>query len=356
MAAFLIRLPDPKHQAYVQKNPFLNGPDRALNRDLRAAWHASLETRALPRVPFTHELIDVPLDAILADDDRAAVTKACALVGLDDAETRRIVNVWGWKVARAPRTARRILSIGCGMGHELLVLRALFPDAELHGVDYDVVVPSEWRKTLDLGDLRSQHIEEYLSEHRSTFDLVFSNHSLEHLSSPDQTLRLVREALAPGGSCVSALPLEADESNPFLRELLAIAEMRNEADRHLDFELINPGHAWKTNREDVAATFHASGFRDIRMFTRAKYPSYLQPPTHVSRLRRMLVVGRLLERLTLRPLRQGLRRVYPGEMPYVAIKAYYTIAGRCWFSRLRLIHNLMHEVLVVASTATEALG
>jgi SAM-dependent methyltransferase len=354
MAAFLIRLPDAEHQEYVQKNPFLNGPDRSLNSELRRAWRVHLEARDLPRASFSHEESETSLDHLLAPDDKAAVARVCAEIGIDAAERERIVNVWGWKVARAPRSARRILSIGCGAGHELVVLRALFPDADLQGVDYEVVVPSAWRTALKLGELRRQHIEDYLSAHRGAFDLVFSNHTLEHLSYPDRTLRLVREAIAPGGSFVSALPLEADESNPFYRELLAVAEGRGEFDAHLDFELINPSHAWKSNREDLAATVHAAGFRDIRMFTRANYPSYYQPPMHVSGLKRARTVGRLLENLTLRPLRRGLRRAYPREMPPLAVRAYYTIAGRCWFSRLRLIHNLMHEVLVVATTAADA--
>ncbi len=147
--------------------------------------------------------------------------------------------------------------------------------------------------------------------------------------------------------------MEADDSNPFCRELSDIAAGREQADPHLDFELINPGHAWKTNREDLAATFYSCGFRDIRMFTRAAYPSFYQPPMHVSRIRRLRVVGRVLERLILRTFRRGLRRVYPGEMPYIVVRAYYTIAGRCWFSRLRLIHGLTHEVVVLA-TAGEA--
>lgn len=350
MDAFLIRFPDAAHQEYIQKNPFLNGPDRTLNRKLRAAWRDHLETRKPRQAPFRHESIDLPLDELLSSDDRRALARACAAVGVDAGERDRIAYVWGWKAARAPRTAKRVLSVGCGAGHELLVLRALFPDADIQGVDYDVVVPPRWHDALRLGELRKQHIEDYLLEHPGAFDLVFSNHTLEHLSAPDRTLRLVHGAIVPGGSFVSALPLEADESNPFADDFRAIASGERTPDEFLDFELVNPGHAWKSNREDVAATLHEAGFRDIRMFTRLKYPSYFQPPMHVARARRVQAAGRLIERLTLGPLRKALRSAYPNEMPSYAVKAYYTIASRCWFSRLRLIHNLMHEVLVVAGT------
>jgi SAM-dependent methyltransferase len=357
MVAFLIQFTDPKQQEYVQKNPFLIGPDVALNRWLREAWYDHLETRSLPRAPFTHEGIDMPLNALVcqgvSDDDRRAIADICAQLAVDEEEARRIINVWGWKIARAPRTARRILSIGCGSGHELLILRALFPEAELQGVDYEVKVPAEWRKVLRLGDLQSGSIEEYLVGHQHTFDLVFSNHTLEHMSAPDRTLRLACEALVSGGSCLSALPVEADNSNPFFEDFLAVAEGRGRPDPQLDLELINPGHAWKTNREDLAATFHASGFCDIQMFTRVNYPAYHQPPLHVSSIRSRRVVGKVLERATLGALRRGLRQVFPGELPYIVVKTYYSLAARCWFSRLRLIHNLMHEVVVLATTDSE---
>jgi SAM-dependent methyltransferase len=352
METFLVRLTDPRHHAYLQKNPFLNGPDAVLNRELRSAWQTSLEIRRPPRVRFTHDALAVPLNELVAQADQGAVAATCARLDLDRREATRIIQTWAWKIARAPRNARKILSLGCGAGHELIVLRALFPHANIDGVDYEVTVPRDWCKGLRIGDLRNQDVEEYLSMHPNTFDLVFSNHTLEHVSAPEHMLGLVREALVPGGTCVAALPLEGDTSNPFYYDLLAIAEKRYEVDPHLDLEFIGPSHAWKTNREDLAATLCAVGFSDIRMFSRADYPSYRYPPLHISHHDKMRVVGSLLERATLRTLRRVLRRKYPCEMPRPVIKAYYSIATRCWFSRVKMLHSLMHEVVVVATTAS----
>ncbi len=351
MDAFLIRLTDPKHQEYVQKNPVLRGPDVALNRELRQAWYTSLEVRKPPPAPYVHESIDGPLDQIIDERDWRAVLDTCGRLGLSEAEARGLVLGWGWKAARAPRNARRILSVGCGGGHELVVLRALFPEAEIWGVDYTVTVPSEWNPALRLSDLHTGHIEEYLASHSQRFDLVFSNHTLEHLSAPDRTLRLMREALVPGGACVSALPLEGHEANPFYDDFLAVAEGRKKADMQLDLEFINPGHAWKTNHDDLAATLHAAGFRDIRMFTRANYPSnyHRDAPMHASQFRRRKIVGKLIERVTLHPLRRALRVIYPEQLPEIVVKVYYTITGRCWFSRVQLLHELIHEVLFIGT-------
>jgi SAM-dependent methyltransferase len=351
MDAFLVRLSDPKHQEYIQKHPALRGPDAALNRRLRQAACDHIEIRKPARVPFSHETIDTPLDALLAPDDSAALVRVCASVGLDATLARGLSLGWGWKAALSPRAARRVLSIGCGGGLELVVLRALFPDAEIQGVDYAVTVPAGWRTALRLGELRSEPIEQFLSTHARSFDLIFSNHTLEHLSAPESVLRLMREALVPGGACVSAVPLEGSEDNPFYRDLRAVAEGKGPPDLQLDIEFINPSHAWKTNHADLAATLHEAGFTGIRLFTRVQYPSnyHRDAPMHISQFRRRRLVGRALEKVTLSSLRRILHMVYPGELAELVVKTYFTIASRCWFSRVRALHELVPEVAFVAN-------
>lgn len=350
MDAFLVRLSDPKHQEYIQHHPALRGPDHALNRQLRRATCAHLEVRKPRPAPFTHETIDSPLDKLLTPDDWSALAHVCASIGMNERLARGLSLGWGWKAALAPRSARRILSIGCGGGHELVVLRALFPDAEINGVDYTVTVPPEWRTTLRLGELRTEHIETYLSHNSRSFDLVFSNHTLEHISAPEKVLRLTREALVPGGTFVSALPLEGTADNPFYRDLLAVAERRGPRDLQLDIEFVNPSHAWKTNHGDLAATLHEAGFTGIRLFTRAQYPSnyHRDAPMHVSRFRRRRAVGRALEKVTLGSLRRALHLPYPGDLPEIVVKVYISVASRCWFSRIRAVLELVPEVAFVA--------
>ncbi len=351
MDAFLVHLVDRGHQKHIQRNPLLVG-QLPLSKELREAWFAHFEIRKPLGTPFSQESIDVQLDKLVSPQDRAAIIETCALIGLDETAADSIINTWGWKIARAPRGARRILAIGCSVGNEFVVLRALFPNAELNGVDYDVAIPTQWRRALRLGDLQEQHLEEYLAAHRESFDLVFSNHTLEHVSTPNETLRLVREALVSGGICVSALPLEGDISNPFYDDLLSIAEGRRKFDPQLDIEFISPSHAWKTNREDLASTLRAAGFSDIHILTRVNYPTSGQA-LHVSTFHRRQVLGGFLERTTLRYLRRGLRWMYPGDLPYPATKIYYAIASRCWFSRMRMVHHLTHEVVFTAIAGQE---
>ena len=351
MDAFLVHLEDRAQQKHIQRNPFLLG-ELALSKELRDTWVHHFEIRRPEKTPYSQQVINRPLNNLVSDEDRAAIVETCASVGLDEAAAFSMITTWGWKIAQAPRHAKRILSIGSSTGTEMLLLRALFPHAELQGVDYDLSIPAKWRATLKFGDLREQHLEEYLAARPKSFDLIFSNHTLEHLSTPDQTLRLVRAALKTGGTLVSALPLEGDTSNPFHSDLLAIAEGRREFDPQFDIEFLTPSHAWKTNREDLAATLSASGFTDIQIIARANFPSN-NSSLHVSQFRRQRSVGKLLERVTLQAIRRSLRIAYPGEVPYQVARVYYALANRCWFSRMRMLLNLTHEVVFVATTTDD---
>lgn len=338
----------------MQRYPMLVGPDAACNRKLRELWKATLEVRTPRPVPYRREVLSGAPQELIGDRERRAIVDTCARLGLDEAEaTHKILN-WGWKIALAPRTAQRILSLGCGGGHELVLLRALFPDAELHGVDFKHSVPAEWERDLNVSEIHSQPFDDFLQAHPAHFDLVFSNHTLEHLASPDRTLGLIRKALRPGGHCVSALPLEGDLSNPFYGDLADIADGRGTLDAELDIEFINPGHFWKTNHADIASTLDDAGFTDVRMFTREGYPGYVmdsQGPVHVTRLLQKQIFGQALERTTLRTVRKVLRQVYRQDMPDLAAKLYFSLAGRCWFGRHRMLHQLIHEVVFVAGAA-----
>ena len=352
MNAFLVRIADPAHQEYMQMWPNLNGPNVELNRELRGLWLDSFEVRELRAVPYTHEQSSAPLRDMISEADRAAIEDAFTRLGVEQREIDRAIDLWGWKVARAPRGAKRILSVGCGVGHELVVLRALFPEAELHGVDYRNCVPPEWQEQLRVTKLQSEAIETYLGARPRAFDLVFSNHTLEHMAEPDKILQLIHEALVIGGACVSAVPLEGDWSNPFYGYLSDIALGRSELDPQLDLDWSNPSHFWKTNPSDVAATLCSAGFANISVLTRAQYPAYTPDkrgrPVHVSRLRRKQVVGQAVEHATLRYLRRALRLAYPNEIPNLATRAYFSAASRLWFGRHRMLIQCLHELLFVA--------
>jgi SAM-dependent methyltransferase len=101
-----------------------------------------------------------------------------------------------------PDTARRILDLGCGAGDNAARLRR--PDREIVGV---TLSESE-------AELAGEHcsrvlvanLEQGLPLADKTFDAVVCSHVLEHICFPDRLLRDIRQALAPGGKLIVALP------------------------------------------------------------------------------------------------------------------------------------------------------
>lgn len=93
---------------------------------------------------------------------------------------------------------RRILDFGCGSGDLTPQLRAVFPEAEVVGTDASHVALSIARRAVPEVT--------FTPEPDGAFDLIFSHHVLEHVDDLDETARLLRAWLAPGGRMVHMLP------------------------------------------------------------------------------------------------------------------------------------------------------
>jgi SAM-dependent methyltransferase len=99
------------------------------------------------------------------------------------------------------RPGEVMLDIGCGNGTSLLEARAL--GATAYGIEADPNV-RPIAEALDLNiHFGSLHDHPYPEQQ---FDLVVLNQVVEHLPDPDQTLRQLRERLAPGGRIVLVFP------------------------------------------------------------------------------------------------------------------------------------------------------
>jgi SAM-dependent methyltransferase len=100
------------------------------------------------------------------------------------------------------RAGGRVLSVGCGDGLELLLLRESGFRVEAYDVDpaTATAVESATGIRVHSGDLFDLPIE------RRAFDCVFLDQVLEHPKNPADYLRLIRELLAPGGLCYLGVP------------------------------------------------------------------------------------------------------------------------------------------------------
>lgn len=128
------------------------------------------------------------------------VAEADAYDAMDFAEPNRAV------VARlAELGARgRMLDVGTGPGHILLLVVERFPDAEVVGLDLSPRMlehaarrragsPHAARIALELGDAKGLPFPD------ASFDVVFSNTILHHIPDPRTLLAEARRVLRPGG-------------------------------------------------------------------------------------------------------------------------------------------------------------
>ncbi|HKU36717.1 MAG TPA: class I SAM-dependent methyltransferase [Polyangiales bacterium] len=339
--AFNIALTDSSVHAYAQRFCFLNGPDRELNSQLRAAVLACKRPLPEERDADRIQLLDLAEQRRIAGELRERLHVPPEL-GLD----ARTVDAWienlGWKVAAVPASARSVLVLGSESAREAIFLRHRLPDAKIVVTDFvDQRLPNVERAlgvTFHQGDFN-----QLLEQHPGAFDAVFSNHVLEHLFEPDKTLRLIKRALTPSGVMVAALPLDGQPDAPFSAAL-------NAAELHpLDMCTIDVGHPWKTNVSNLLVTLHETGFTDMRFSTREGYYSVAQRQFRSrDAFHRRARLGKLLNAALFGSTRGVLKRVFPETVPLPVLKLVFGLEHRVWFGSNRLKNEFSVECLVVA--------
>ncbi|MFT0876647.1 class I SAM-dependent methyltransferase [Rhodopseudomonas sp. G2_2311] len=93
-----------------------------------------------------------------------------------------------------------VLEIGCGSGALLEALKCRGHD-DLSGVDFD---PKAIQVARDAG--LNVSVGEIGDIQRCDFDIVLLNHVIEHLQSPEETLKEIWSRLKPGGSLIIRTP------------------------------------------------------------------------------------------------------------------------------------------------------
>jgi Trans-aconitate methyltransferase len=104
---------------------------------------------------------------------------------------------------------KRILDLGCGPGNSTAVLSALWPEAEIVGLDNSETMLAEAGKT-------SSHIRWILHDAAEDmaflgkFDIVFSNAALQWLPDNEQLIPRLYGMLNPGGVLAVQVPYSRD--------------------------------------------------------------------------------------------------------------------------------------------------
>lgn len=144
-----------------------------------------------------------------------------------------------------------VLDFGCGTGGMLSLLTGFVAEAE--GLE---VNPTAMRMARESGLKVYSHLADIPNDKQ--YDVVVSNHVLEHIRDVCTNLELVRQHLKPRGLFITKLPLDDFRSKI----------QRNWSTDDIDFHL----HTWTPR--NFANTLIESGFRvaECRIITSAWHP------------------------------------------------------------------------------------
>lgn len=165
----------------------------------------------------THKRVALRADGAKARLFEAVVSLFGALDGLSGQIER-------WRMMDMASRRGAVLDVGCGSGNLMEALRAR-GHGDLYGVDFDpkaIQVAREAGLDVSVGEVSDVG--------RRDFDIVLMNHVIEHLPSPEDTLREVRLHLKPGGTFIVRTP----NSRSFLARRFGSDWRGLEPPRHLN--------------------------------------------------------------------------------------------------------------------------
>jgi len=119
----------------------------------------------------------------------------------------------------APKTPKKILDVGCGIGGSSRILATRFPDAEVTGI---TLSPEQQARATSLAkdagidNARFQVMNALAMEFAdNSFDMVWACESGEHMPDKKKYVEEMSRVLAPGGKMVVATWCERDPTPPF---------------------------------------------------------------------------------------------------------------------------------------------
>jgi hypothetical protein len=212
MPAYQFRILDSELQAYLQTYPFMDGSD--LKKSTKAR-KAVLENFLVRSAGINTEVsLLMPDQTNLASEERMRAEEMLVALGVDASRQHFLFNDFEWKASRVPRSAKNVLVIGCGDGMELIFLRAVLPGAKITAMDYNDKLSPQLKEMVRPIFLQGD-ISRILDTLAAEYDLVSSNHTLEHLFTPDETIQKLYRLLVAGGSLMAGMPMDGKPGTPF---------------------------------------------------------------------------------------------------------------------------------------------
>jgi len=254
--SYLFKFSDTRDHRYCQRYPFLSGDDYDRNRRILAQLPGILLKRCEPSSIRSCREVD------WEDFQPESLP---AQPGLRE---KKFAQDFAWKFGALPEAADNILVLGPGESAELALMRKKYPRARIKAIDWSDRSRAQ-AEELNIRFWQGDVLEGI--EHDPDYDLVFSNHVLEHQVDPDLFIARLAEHTAPGGFSVHALPLDGS------REFRLLAHtVRTLANPKLSLwfgKNYNLGHPWKACPRDLRETFPARGFSRAEVYLRREHPS-----------------------------------------------------------------------------------
>lgn len=341
--AILFAIRDVNLHAYMQKYPFLTGPDESTNSECFRVLQEGINIRR-PKIKVAAHWVSAE-DLIDESVIRGRLSEA--LKYFEEASNHRslIYSIFNWKMCFVPIETKKILAIGCGAGIELAAIRARLPDAELHAIDWSDGLSDEVVARTNVKFTCGNFLQ-LVSQSNETYDVIFANHVAEHLYNPDEALAMLRKRLNPNGRLVLGLPMDGNNQAAFYREILALAEDPYRI-RRTNLFLLNVGHPWKTNESDLTETLTGVGFSQVTIYRRSSRPNYIHPGDSD---RVLLDRDRwtYLHRLSCEQIRRACDSLFRAHPPLAVLRGMGAVERRLPWGTNRCVSKTSPEALVVA--------
>jgi 2-polyprenyl-3-methyl-5-hydroxy-6-metoxy-1,4-benzoquinol methylase len=183
-----------------------------------------------------------------------------------------------------------VLDIGCGNGAFLLAAREV--GWQPYGLDNSETARELLARTGI--DVEVADAVEFLRRHPGHFDLIHSNHSLEHIAQASETVIAARAALAPGGLLYVEVPNEFDNLVYRALELLGRKRRAGSAFGRSKPSPAPSPHLYFFNKKSLARLATRAGFTTFDVHARRREPFELSAGEAAASLSALLGAGPFL--------------------------------------------------------------